>query len=191
MTSTGPATQSPNKLAYVGKKPSSISRDDWYTPAHIIEPIRNALGGTIDLDPFSSAKANATIQAVRILTEKDDALSCAWPVVRTVFMNPPYSRGKCAKAVDVFLREYNQTKLLSGCVLTNNATETSWFQSLLRTSAAVLFYDKRISFVSDDGKAVSNNTRGQALFFFHAAYSSRAIARFRTEVGHLGTVLVR
>lgn len=166
MTSTGPEIQSPNNLAYVGSLSPNTSRDNWYTPAHIIEPIRSALGGTIDLDPFSSAKANATIQATRILTEEDDALSCDWPEVTSVFMNPPYSRGKCAKAVEAFLKHYEQGTFTIACVLTNNATETAWFQSLLEKSSAALFYNKRISFVSDDGKAVSNNTRGQVLFFF-------------------------
>ena len=105
-------------------------------------------------------------------------------------MNPPYSKGNCAKAVKVFLERYAEGKFTMACVLTNNATETKWFQQLLTKSSAALFYGKRISFLSEDGKAVSNNTRGQVLFFFSSPHSSKLSHRFKASVKGQGTCLV-
>ena len=61
--------------------------------------------------------------------------------------------------------EYKQS-FGEGVVLVNNATETRWFQLMLREATAVMLTDHRISFWNADGKAVSGNTRGQAFFYF-------------------------
>ncbi len=154
-----------NQLAYVGRKPGSRDSDSWYTPAVYCEAVRQALGGVIDLDPFSSELANRTVQAHRILTEADDALVCPWPQVRTAFMNPPYSAGLCGKAIARFVQEFRNGTFEEGIVLVNNATETRWFQQIARAASALCFTDHRIQFESLDGKRSSNNTRGQCFLY--------------------------
>ena len=79
-------------------------------------------------------------------------------------MNPPYGRGMIDAAIGRFLVEL--PRLSAAIVLTNNATETRWFQSMMRECQAVFFTDRRIAFVSPDNKAVSGNTRGQTFFYF-------------------------
>ena len=156
-----PVKQSASVLGYAGNK-KSVDRNDWYTPDEYLSSVRLALG-EIDFDPYSDIVANATVQANFFRTKDCD--QGAWPKAKTVFMNPPYSRGLVDKAVNEFLHELRKQQF-SAIVLTNNATETKWFQALLLYANAVCLTDHRIAFYSVDGKAVSGNTRGQAFFYF-------------------------
>jgi phage N-6-adenine-methyltransferase len=167
-------------LAYAGS-PSKPDRDsnDWHTPAQYIEAARIVLG-RIDLDPFSSAKANETVKADRYFTKADNALPPRHWADRpiTVWANPPYGRGVIDAAITRFLVEL--PRLSAAIVLTNNATETRWFQSMMRECQAVCFTDHRIAFVSPDNKAVSGNTRGQCFFYFGQRWDrfARAFKQF-------------
>lgn len=174
-------TADPARLAYVGRQPGSRDSDSWFTPARYCDAVRQALGGTIDLDPFSSELANRTVQSRLILTEADDALSCDWPRVRTAFMNPPYSAGLCSRAIGRFLEQYRAGTFEAGIVLVNNATETTWFQPLARASSALCFPDHRIQFESIDGKRSSKNTRGQC--FAYLGPDPGQFAAVFTELG--------
>lgn len=166
------------KLGYVGRTPGT-ERDSnaWFTPSKYIESSRTALGGSIDLDPFSDAAANAkSVKAVQFFTEQDNAFTQDWALMkngqrfdaskgRTVFMNPPYSGKLCAEAVNMFLDEFAKGSFTEGIFLVNNGTETRWFQRAFGLASAVCFTNHRISFWNEDGKSMSGNTRGQAFFY--------------------------
>lgn len=157
------------KLGYVGSQPRSKGeeRDSnaWYTPPEYIECIRQVLGD-IRLDPFSSALANRTVNALNYYSIDDTAYEHTPWDCGPVFMNPPYGRGDMDKAVQKFLEEFDCGSFDTAIVLTNNATETGWFQDLAEYGDALCFTRKRIAFVSPDNKAVSGNTRGQTFFYF-------------------------
>lgn len=172
------------RLGYVGKAPGARDSDSWYTPSPYLESARKALRG-IDFDPFTSVEANERVGATQFYTEDDDALEEPWPVVRTVWMNPPYSSGMCGKAVDTFLGEFQAGSFKEGIVLVNNATDTLWWDSLMRLASAVCFTDHRIAFWNVDGKASSGNTRGQAFVYF-----GKDVARFAREFDRHGTCMV-
>ena len=154
------------RMAYAAST-TNPDRDsnDWHTPARYIEAARIVLE-RIDLDPFSSAIANQTVKADRFLTVSDNSLHPRHWADRpiTVWANPPYGRGIVDAAIARFLTEL--PRLTAAVVLTNNATETRWFQSMMRECQAVCFTDHRIAFDSPDNKAVSGNTRGQTFFYF-------------------------
>lgn len=157
-----------NRLGYVGSTPGKKrDSDSWYTPDRYLDAARTVLQG-FDFDPFSSEAANGRVKATAFYTEADDALTTEWPPVRSVWMNPPYSNGLCAKAVARFVEEYRQGLFTEGIVLVNNATDTHWWDDLMRQASAVCFTDHRISFWNEDGKASSGNTRGQAFVYFGA-----------------------
>lgn len=178
------------KLAYIGAKPGltrSTDRDSdaWFTPSVYTEMAREVMG-EIDLDPFSSANANRHIRAKRFFDPSADAYKQTWFQDQgRVFMNPPYGRKLVDAAVDLFLANWASESVSQGIVLVNNATETRWFQSLLRESDAVCFPDRRIAFENDDGKHVSGNTRGQAFFYFGHKGN-----RFRGVYSRIGVVLL-
>lgn len=76
---------------------------EWYTPKDLLDKCRFALGGAINLDPFSHVNANESVCADIFLTAEDDALLCDWPVVETMFANPPYALGligKCCRRIE-------------------------------------------------------------------------------------------
>lgn len=167
-------TTTASNLAYVGSKPTSPKEgrdsDAWFTPAKYIEAARAALGGHIDLDPFSDPAANLVVQASRIFTINDSALTQTWAPMngtpaQTVWMNAPYGK-TCREAVDKFLLEYSEGNFTNAIVLMNNATETKWFQALLNKASAMCLTSHRIAFYNIDGKAISSNTRGQAFLYF-------------------------
>lgn len=159
-----------NKLAYIGKKPGTANKrdsDSWFTPPEYIDSVRTVLG-TIDLDPFSSEKANEIVGAKKIFTTNHSAFDNDWDVSEgvKVFMNPPYSAGLCGRSIDRFIEQYAAENFAEGIVLVNNATETRWFGALVGQCTAICFTNHRISFWNSDRKRVSGNTRGQAFFYF-------------------------
>jgi len=167
------------KLAYVGAKPAKKDKDNrdsdsWFTPQSELDKVHGVLG-QIDVDPFSCRQANKVVRAKKIFTQKNSSLNKNWfPKGKTgsVFMNPPYSRGLISPAVMKFLEQWDKDKIAEAIVLTNNATETNWFQSLLLQATAICHVKGRISFYNNDGKAVSNNTRGQVYFYFGEDFDS-------------------
>ena len=45
---------------------------EWYTPIGLVDKARQALGGAIDLDPFTHPVANEIVQAQHIITEQEN-----------------------------------------------------------------------------------------------------------------------
>lgn len=152
---------------------SETAHNEWYTPPHIVEAVREVLGGRIDFDPFSSEAANATVKATLFLTKEDDALTAQW-MTGTCFVNPPYERGLIGKAITKTIRHLDDTRN-TGIVLVNADTGTTWFQDLLRNASAVCFLRGRLHFVDGTGTRISNgNTRAQAVFYFGAKVNTFA-----------------
>ena len=159
--------------------------DDWHTPAKYIQSAR-AVMGSINLDPFSSAQANGTVDADRYFTVEDNALTTDWAGCpnQTVWMNPPY--GKLATdAINRFIGQYQAKAFTQAIVLMNNSADAKWCQTLLKACNAFCLTDHRISFNDAGGKAQSGNTKGQIFFYF-----GKNTNRFITEFGNYGFTVV-
>lgn len=129
---------------------------------------------SIDLDPFSSAGANAAVQAADYFYPNRSALTRPWrspkqksqyPNGVNVWMNPPYSQPIIGQAIEKLLKVAADGQVAQAIVLVNNATETEWFHQLVESSSALCFHRRRIGFYTRDGKAISGNTRGQVVFY--------------------------
>jgi hypothetical protein len=151
------------KLAYVDVDGEKRDSDAWCTPKVYLDASREVLG-SIELDPYSSEYANKTVCADRFFSIENPAEDKEWSA-KTVFMNPPYAAKLIKKAVEKFSEEYKKCNF-AGIVLTNNSTETRWFQCLAKYAKCICFTNHRISFDTHDEKFISNNTRGQAFFYF-------------------------
>lgn len=170
-------------LAYIGAKPGSNQRDSdsWFTPSYYIDLSRKVLR-KIDLDPFSSSTANKVVNATKFFDIKNDAFKQKWfDTAGSVFMNPPYGRDLIKPSVEIFIKHLLENSISEAIVLVNNATETKWFQLLLKHASSACFANKRISFISPDGKNVSGNTRGQVFFYFGS--NTKNFEMVFTEVG--------
>jgi len=176
------------QMAYIGKKPNSENGRDsgsWYTPAKYVEMARSVMG-SIDIDPYSCSEANKVVKAKKYFTESDNALTKDWNTIgrATVWANPPYGRGIIDKCTSKLIEEYYKGGISQAIILVNNATETGWFQDLVKEAAAICLVSKRIAFYNDDNKEVSGNTRGQVFIYLNATGS----AAFEREFSAIGQV---
>lgn len=115
-------------------------RDEWWTPPHIIEAARHALGGRIDLDPASIDGANEVVQATRFFTRETDGLQEVWS--GRLWLNPPFSVSVIGQFVSKLLTEPDVSAWVA---LTNNCTETRWGQKLLSHAHVVCFPGSRLA----------------------------------------------
>lgn len=130
---------------------------EWFTPSCYIESARIAMGN-IDLDPASCETANKTVRADVFYSSEDDGLSQEWS--GNVWLNPPYDQ------IQKFAEKLiGSDEVKQAVVLTNNATETRWFQSLLEKASALVFHLGRLRFTKPDGTA-SAPMQGQVFFYF-------------------------
>lgn len=137
--------------------------NEWYTPAEYIEAAR-AVMGSIDLDPASSEIANRTVKATVFYSAESDGLSKCWD--GHVWMNPPYASELIGRFADKFTGHFTDGDIAEGIVLVNNATETGWFQTMLRCASAVCFIRRRVKFVDLNGNPSGAPLQGQAILYF-------------------------
>lgn len=136
--------------------------DEWYTPAEYIHAARDVLGA-IDLDPASSPTANNVIRADTYYTVDDDGLTRPWS--GRVWMNPPYSTGLVDRFVFRILDTFQAGDVKAAVVLTNNATDTRWWQALARRSTAVCMLAGRVRFRSENGDVAGAGLQGQTISY--------------------------
>jgi hypothetical protein len=164
-----------NRLGYIGRTPTEKPRDadSWYTPPEYLDSVRMVMGA-IDLDPFTSKKANEIVGARHTLTIEKSAFDYSWKLDKNVrvFMNPPYSAGLCGRAVNRFIDQYEARNFAEGIVLVNNATDTRWFCALLKHCNAICFTDHRISFWNADRKMSQATHVGRRSFTSARSWSS-------------------
>lgn len=136
---------------------------EWYTPAEYIEAAREVMG-TIDLDPASSDIAQTTVKAKKFFTIHDDGLSKKWK--GRVWLNPPYASGIIDKFMAMVCRTHETGQVPEAITLTNNATDTAWFQDAAYVAAAVCFPKGRIRFLNEQNEPKGAPLQGQAILYF-------------------------
>jgi ParB family chromosome partitioning protein len=141
----------------------ATGQPEWYTPPEYIEAAREVLGG-IDLDPASSAIAQQTVQAERFYTAEDDGLSQDWR--GRVWLNPPYNVDLVGRFVAKLCAHVQAGDVPAAVLLTNNATETRWFQEAYRVCRAKCFPQGRIRFLNEHGEPVGAPLQGQSILYF-------------------------
>ncbi len=137
--------------------------NEWYTPPKFIEAAREVMGG-IDTDPASSKIANKTVKAGEYYDTKTDGLEQEWG--KTVWINPPYSQPEISQFCDALIEKLGTGEVQEACALVNNATETSFGQTLLQACDAVCFPSGRIKFLDTQGNAKGAPLQGQMVVYF-------------------------
>lgn len=151
--------------------------DEWYTPQHLIEKARAALGA-FDVDPASNDVAQAKVQAAQYFTAETDGLSQEWH--GRVWLNPPYSQPLIGQFMAKLCEEYTAGRCTAAVALTHNYTDTRWFQDTARHASAICFTRGRVKFYSPTGE-IAAPTQGQAFFYF--GNDVDGFAREFSEVG--------
>lgn len=152
------------------KKPhvaQATGESEWYTPKEYIGVARRVLG-EIDLDPASTAEANAVVGATHYHTIESDGLSQGW--AGRVWLNPPYASGLVDKFAAKICGHVDDGSVEAAIVLVNNATETAWFQRMAKRATAICFPAQRIKFWGPGGEAGAP-LQGQAVIYLGDNYS--------------------
>jgi ParB family chromosome partitioning protein len=152
-----------------------------YTPARYAEAVREVLG-QIDLDPASSDTAQRTVRAECFYTERDNGLVEPW--LGQVFLNAPYHRELLPHFVDKLVAEIAAGHTTQAILLTNNCTDTDWFDVALRACSSVCFTHGRIRFIEATGVEMGTPTQGQAFLYFGTQPD-----RFEQVFHHIGPCL--
>jgi phage N-6-adenine-methyltransferase len=135
---------------------------EWYTPADVIEAARTVLGD-IDLDPASCAAANAVVQAARFYTRDEDGLAQPWH--GRVWMNPPFAQPLVQQFCDKLAESVRAGSVSAAITITNNATETAWFATLVGVATAVCFPRGRVRFWQPNVTHETGPLQGQAVIY--------------------------
>lgn len=155
-------------MPFVSDFPRIIDTSEWYTPPHIIDAARYVLGG-IDLDPSSCAAANEVVKATTYYTREQDGLSLPWS--GRVWLNPPYGRGVIDKFVFRLLEEIRSGSVERAILLTNNCTDTEWWQAMANEADAVCFLRSRTNFWGPlQGDKSPGARQGQTIAFLHRTH---------------------
>jgi phage N-6-adenine-methyltransferase len=159
---------------------SGTGENEWHTPAEHVEAVRAALGG-IDLDPASTAAAQATVRAARFFTKEEDGLAQEWH--GRVFLNPPYSQPLIDDFSKKMVGEFKSGRVKAAIMLTHNYTSSKWFQDAAAVASAIAFPRDRVKFLSPTGEK-AQPTQGQAFFYF-----GEDVDRFFAEFSPFGFVV--
>lgn len=173
-----PAPPSPGTaLERLGLPARRITVDDYYTNPAVAEAARQALGGTIDLDPASHPVANRVIGAARIYTAAEDGLAQPWH--GRVWLNPPFSQWRAWTRK--LLEEWRSGDVEAICALAHTRTLTAnYFAPVHAACDAFCFEKGRLGFWGGRvEKAKSKSPQhGNGFFYFgpepdrfHAAFA--------------------
>jgi ParB family chromosome partitioning protein len=132
-----------------------------YTPAIYIEATRRVLG-EIDLDPASCDLAQQTVDATDYFTIEDDGLSQEWR--GRIWLNPPYHKKLLPAFISKLVAEIASGRITAAIMLTNNSTDTEWFNTAVGVCQSICFTRGRIQF--HPAEIVGAPTQGQAFFYF-------------------------
>jgi phage N-6-adenine-methyltransferase len=157
--------------------------DEWYTPAHVIEAAREALGA-IDLDPASCPRANATVRATHYFSQRVDGLAHEWH--GRVWMNPPYSDAAQGFVSHLF-HEIDAGRVSAAVALLNqNSMSSQWFGPVYSRAQCLLITEGRLKFEpGDPGQAFSSPSTGSVICYF-----GPDVARFVRAFRGIGHALV-
>ena len=125
--------------------------DSCGTPEHIVNAVRQSLGGSITLDPCSNDASQDVVRADHFWAIGDDCLTQDWSqhYSGSLYVNPPYSasalRSLMPRIIDEAPRFHG-----GAVVLVNAITDTAYGADLVDAADAVLF-PKRIQFIGSGG----------------------------------------
>jgi len=156
-------TSSEDSLLTKGKPhvSNNSGENEWYTPPKFIESARLVMG-RIDLDPASSDRANKIVKAENYYTIETNGLEQKW--YGNVWLNPPYAQPLISQFSDKLTEQL--PNINQACILTNNATETEWYQQMMARCDVVCFIKGRLKFIDLNGDATGAPLQGQTIMYF-------------------------
>lgn len=153
---------------------------EYYTPPAIIEAARSTMG-YIDLDPASSAKANLTVGADRILTVEQDGLEYEW--WGRVWLNHPFGRESNPLWISKLIVEFGMHHITQACCITFACTSEAWFAPLMDFPQCYL--RPRTNYYLPDGSQKVGVTKGSVV-----TYLGSNVRAFTKNFAELGSIMI-
>lgn len=173
-----PETEEPKDVLVL----KNTGDEEWWTPEIYLQAVREVLGA-IDLDPASNDGAQETVKAATYYTLETDGLSKEWR--GRVWMNPPYTSRVINQFVEKLANHYRDGDITAAIALTNNSTDTTWFQYGAKIADAYCFTAGRIRFVKPDNTP-SSPLQGQVFLYF-----GPNVDAFKNAFSVFGLVMVK
>lgn len=111
-----------------------------FTPFYVLDPIREAFGGVIELDPCTVEEN--PVGAERWYSPPTDGVEQKWDAA-TIFVNPPYSRAR-ERWVHRCIQAASEGRAV--VLLIPAATDTRIFQEALSSADSCVFIKGRVKF---------------------------------------------
>ncbi|PNH02252.1 hypothetical protein TSOC_011770 [Tetrabaena socialis] len=173
---------------------------EWYTPEPVLQLVREVFApGRIDLDPCSSASANARVQAGRFFDERADGLAPKNEWSGNVFSNPPFGMRGGRSMQGLFVErceaEYRGGRITQAVLLLKSAVGYAWFSGVMQWP--VCFVGTRMAFVKEEqGSSEGGAGQGPLRWGVHArnphgsmvAYMGPHVVRFAEVFSRIGSV---
>jgi len=131
-----------------------------YTRQETVDRIRAVLG-EIDLDPASCVMAQKIVKAKKFYTAETNGLDQKWS--GRVFLNPPYGMPLIREFTDKLVQSLPDID--EAILLTNDQTDTDWWQSCAVNAQVICMPDGRESFYTPT-KDKTSPTNGQTFFYY-------------------------
>ncbi len=128
----------------------SSDNPNWETPDVVLDLVRELAGGTIDLDPCSTAE-NPT-EARRWFTPAKDGITQDWKSNGLTYVNAPYGTGLVGW-VGKAVKSYRFGDARSVLLLLPGRPDTRWWQDYCRYADAICFWKGRLTFKGAPGPA--------------------------------------
>ena len=133
---------------------------EWYTPSYIVEAARKTMG-SIDLDPFSSFRANENVKADHIYDKDMDGFEKEW--FGNVWCNHPFSRVNNQKIFKKAISEFEKGNCKNICLITFASTSEKWFiPSMVYPQC---FIHRRVQYMDDSLQIVKGVTKGSVVTY--------------------------
>lgn len=150
---------------------------EYYTPIEIVNAAREVMG-SIDLDPFSSEKANEVVRAKIFYHKERDGFSHPW--FGNVWMNHPFSKANNKRCIKALVAEFKYGYVNQACCITFTATSEKWFQPLLDFPQCYLA--PRTNYYLPDGSLQRGTPKGSVVTYL-GDNVNKFIDEFHDEFG--------
>ncbi len=131
------STRFNNEIRY---RPEGHEAQTAITPDYLLEPIREALGGSIDLDPCTTP--DNPCGATTFYTPPGDGAAEPW-TARSIYVNPPYGQARERWVARCALAATSGSKVV---LLIPAHTDTRAFQRAAASASVIVFIKGRVKF---------------------------------------------